>query len=769
IYKDIHEKKQAEEKLKESEEQFRTITEQSLLGVAILQDEVYKYANKQFATIYGRSIDEILNLKPGEYMSLVHEDHKEYVSEQAKRKQLGLKDQTNQYEFKGIKKDGEVIWVEIFSKTIMFENKTADLILVTDITDKKRTEDMLKESEQKFRIMSEQSLLGIFIVQEEIFKYVNHQLAEITGYSIEEMLSWEPKVLYKKLIHPDYIHILMEQGAKKQRGDSDVIIHYQFKGIKKNGETFWADMYSKSIQFQGKTADLGTLIDITEKKIAEEKLIESKNNFEKIAEQNLVGLGILQDNKVKYINKKAAENFGTTREELLNMSFSEFSKFIHPSDLNMEIEFIKETLSNPEKIIEYQGRAIKSSGEITWNDVMIKQIQYEQKPALLGIFRDITEKKKAEERLKESEEKFRTIAEQTFIGLAVIQDGRFKYVNQTFADTIGYTTKEILNWKSDKYLDFIHPDDKEYVLERTKKIFIDKNSSISQNSFRVYKKSGEIIWIETNAKIINYEGMPALIIAQMDITEKKLAQEILLRSEKKYREAYERENFYKDLFAHDMNNILQGILTSLELCALTIKNTEKPGNILEMLNIIREQMNRGSDLVNNVRMFSEIESSKPTLKELNIIEVLKEALKVVEKSSLQKEQKIKIETSKDSVLVQGDQFLLNAFENLIHNSVKHNDKSIIEIFLRTSILSKDAQEYLKIEFIDNARGIPDSKKESIFNRGFKEDKSVSGMGLGLSLVKKILDRYDAKIWVEDRIPGDHSKGSNFIILYPLLN
>jgi len=106
------------------------------------------------------------------------------------------------------------------------------------------------------------------------------------------------------------------------------------------------------------------------------------------------------------------------------------------------------------------------------------------------------------------------------------------------------------------------------------------------------------------------------------------------------------------------------------------------------------------------------------------------------------------------------------FENIIINSIRHNNNHIVEILIKT-LINQNGE--LQIEFIDNSIGIHDSLKELIFERIYKENRTVSGIGLGLSLVKKILNFYDAKIWVENRIPEDYSKGTKFTLTFPIVN
>ncbi|KKN43036.1 hypothetical protein LCGC14_0707360, partial [marine sediment metagenome] len=125
-----------EQKLKESEEKFRTIAEESLMGIAIIQDDQFKYVNERLANLFGYTKEELKNLPPFGYSQLFHKESFDLVMEQTKRKQEGLSEVVNHYNWKGIKKSGELIWLESFSKTITYRNRFADFITLFDITEK---------------------------------------------------------------------------------------------------------------------------------------------------------------------------------------------------------------------------------------------------------------------------------------------------------------------------------------------------------------------------------------------------------------------------------------------------------------------------------------------------------------------------------------------------------------------------------------------------------------------------------------------------------
>ena len=239
----------------------------------------------------------------------------------------------------------------------------------------------------------------------------------------------------------------------------------------------------------------------------------------------------------------------------------------------------------------------------------------------------------------------------------------------------------------------------------------------------------------------------------------------VMKSEIKYKESFNRASFYKDLVAHDINNILQNIQTSSDLLSYELKDDYNE-NIKELQLMIKQQVERGSRLVKNVRTLSEIEEFKYSLNEIDAIKVLKDSINFVKASNKDKGLEIELSTNLDRIIINANELVTDVFENILNNAIKHNDNQeiIILIYITKKTTEGDSSYYF--EFKDNAKGIPEHLKEQIFLRSFQKDRSVSGMGLGLSLVRKIVESYKGKIWVEDKVNGEPSKGSNFILMIP---
>jgi PAS domain S-box-containing protein len=282
-----------------------------------------------------------------------------------------------------------------------------------------------------------------------------------------------------------------------------------------------------------------------------------------------------------------------------------------------------------------------------------------------------------------------------------------------------------------------------------------------------FQADGKEAWLDTNRiPLHDDEGkVIGLLGTYEDITERINSEIALRKSEQSYKNAYNKANFLRDLFSHDMNNILQGIQSGTELIDLYLK-TQTMDEIYKIIKIIYNEIKRGVRLTKNINTFSQIDTE--TIECYNI--KVKEFLNISKKSLIEtyphKNINIRIEAEEKEYIVNANEFLLDVFQNLLINAIVFNEKSEIEIIIKISDEIQNNLSYVKIQFIDNGIGVEDNRKEIIFQRTENMDKQITGLGLGLSLSKKIIEYFDGMIWVEDRVKKKYSKGSNFIILIP---
>ena len=236
----------------------------------------------------------------------------------------------------------------------------------------------------------------------------------------------------------------------------------------------------------------------------------------------------------------------------------------------------------------------------------------------------------------------------------------------------------------------------------------------------------------------------------------------LLKAEE-LNKAHEDMRFYRDLLIHDTNNILQAIRSSSELYHICKNDENRKDEIDEYINIIEKQTIRGVSLIHNVLKLSEFEEKEIILIQTEALTVLREAVSFMYKRFIEKTINIEILAENSSYYIYANDLLIDIFENIIINAINYNVNDTREIVIKVS--QEEINNYVKIEFLDNGVGVEDVRKKKIFQNEGRAIKSQKGMGLGLTLVKKIMESYDGTVWVEDKILGDHTQGSNFILLF----
>ncbi|NVM35250.1 MAG: GAF domain-containing sensor histidine kinase [Candidatus Lokiarchaeota archaeon] len=238
------------------------------------------------------------------------------------------------------------------------------------------------------------------------------------------------------------------------------------------------------------------------------------------------------------------------------------------------------------------------------------------------------------------------------------------------------------------------------------------------------------------------------------------------KSEEKYRKSYEQVNFYKDLITHDMNNFVNVIQGSIELYSLLNNSPENLRKKESFIELISNSSNKARKLISNISTLSQIQEGQTfSLKEVDIMKFLNEAIKFTHECFHDQEIEVSINAFDKPIIIQANDLLLEVFENILNNAVKFKNNPKIEITIKISKENKEDKDYIKIEFLDNGMGIPDEQKNYIFQKSVVIKKG-NGLGFGLSVVKKVIELYNGMIWVEDRLRGDSSQGSNFIIILP---
>ncbi len=372
----------------------------------------------------------------------------------------------------------------------------------------------------------------------------------------------------------------------------------------------------------------------------------------------------------------------------------------------------------------------------------------------------------------EPDKRYRGIIENIEDGYFEVDlQGNYTYVNDYICRYIGFSKKQLIG-KS--YTSMLNKKTYKEVYEIFNLVY---KNNLPKGTFesKVIRNDGQertfegtfYLRYDTSGKKVGFYGFTR------DISEKKLVEEKikesvqkLKKSEEKYREAYNRAELYKDLFYHDINNILSNIKLSIDISEKYLNEPGKEKEIKDLYELIKGQFARGTKLITNVRKLSNLENLEKSLKSVKAIKVLEEAIKFIQNSRSSKDINIRIITSEKKIITRANEFLIDVFDNILINAVNYNENPKKEVLIKISRQTKVNIGYIKFEFIDNGIGISDKRKEVIFQEGFSKEKGSKGMGFGLTLVKKIIESYKGEIWIEDRVNGDYSHGSNFVFLIP---
>ena len=391
-----------------------------------------------------------------------------------------------------------------------------------DITDRKRAEAALRESEAKFRVLAQTVLSVILIYQNSKIVYANSYTEAHSGYSEQELRSMD----FWELVHPDHRQVAKERGLARLRGES-VPPRYEVKLITKAGEERWVDFAASPMQFEGKPAVLGTAFDITERKLAEEALRASEERYRELVEnaRDIIYSHDLQGNYTS-VNKAVEQITGYTREEALQRNFA---ATVAPEYIPTARRMIAAKLAGEKETVYDLEIIAKDERRITV-EVNTRLILQDNVPiGVQGIARDVTARKRAEEALRQSEERFRLYFQLGLIGMAITSpDKSFIEVNEKICETLGYERTELLRLT---WAELTHPDDLATDMSNFERMMAAESDGYSMEK-RFIRKDGEVIdaTISVNCVRRADRSVDYFIALLEDITERNRAAEALRES-----------------------------------------------------------------------------------------------------------------------------------------------------------------------------------------------------------------------------------------------
>jgi PAS domain S-box-containing protein len=517
ILEDITQRKEAEQKVEQSERQFRLLAENSLDMISrIKPDGTRIYVSPAYKTTLGYKLEELIGKNNNDF---IHPNDAHVL--ESLRTILTHENPSTTVTFRTKHKDGHYIWVESAVKTI-FDDNTRELseyyTVTRDITQRKKAEELLKESEERYRTLVEISPDPVIIHQKGEIFFVNPATLNLLGASHNDEIIGKNVLDF---IQPDFREKVRKNIQKDLDGEATPLVELQM--LRLDGTTILVEGKGVKTYIDGKTAIQVALKDITKSKRAAIALRESEEKYRTLIERANDVICIIQDGVVKMCNPRFPEFWGGTMGEIIGKNISDF---VHPDCLPTIIRRYNQRMAgeNPPSI--YESIFMRKDGSKSFVELNAGIISYEGRPADLIIVRDINERKNSESKLRESDLRLRIILDNTE-DLIIMQDTEGRYIYFNLAARYGVPMETATGLTPYDFLDRASAD---HIVERVKTIA--KTGQTMHEETPVIWNSQKLWFSDSLSPIKDANGtVTGVVTISQNITERKRAESALRESE----------------------------------------------------------------------------------------------------------------------------------------------------------------------------------------------------------------------------------------------
>ena len=751
VTRDITGRKKVEDALRFSEARYRALFRDNPTMIVTLDTDWNMLSvNPLCASQLGYTIDE---LEGQSVLKLFHEDDRPAVAEQLHRC-LQSPDQVHRWQFRKIRKDGELLWVEEIAQAVYDLNGALNVLVVCqDVTERKRVEESLLRSEQKFSLafQSTPTVLVIASLEDGRYMDVNEAFERVMGYRRDEVIGRSSLELHIWQNPEDRAMVLRMLAEGKKVRDLEI-------GFMDKSGTLIVGLYSAEIIEIGAEQCLLSLVnDITARKKAEEELRQSEERFRRLYNDTPSMLhSIDHEGRLVSVSNYWLDTLGYERSEVLGRKSTEFLTAASRSYATEVVlpEFFR---TGSCKDVPYQ--IVKKNGEIL--DVLLSAIAEQDSEGeivrSLAVMVDVTESKRAEEARRKSEKKFLTVfhAVPALLGITTLAEGKFIDVNETCMRILGYQREEIIGRTSLELGIWGSQAERDMALRA-----LEEQGTARDIEINLRCKNGKNLVGLLSAEFIDIDGEKYILSMINDITERKLAEEeIEILNTNLAARAFELEMANRELeaFSYSVSHDLRKPLTVINGYCQIIQ--ESCGNnlnaqcqdYLQEINDGTLSMNKLIDALLNFSRLAHVEPRRETVDFSAMAHEMAEELKLVEpgrRATL---------LIADGIMVNGDANLLRVvLDNFLGNAWKYTgmrEEAVIE-FGTTKVDGKPAY------FVrDNGPGfdMADASKLFIPFQRLPGTDEFRGHGIGLATVERIIHRHGGRVWAE----GEPGKGATF--------
>ncbi len=760
VVRDITERKEAEIQSREHQLQLKNAIEIAELGFYSLSDDSQKleYVDEKAASILNFHDGQIKGKALIDYwISNIHTDDQKEVLTTYKALDQGKTDKALLM-YRYIHPQKGWIWIKhIIEKTEKKQagNKINKFAVVQDITSLKNAEISILENESKFRALSENSLTGVYMIENGHFLYTNQAFNRIFGYGPGELIGKKGDVL----THPNDRDLLLKNYEKMVSGKASTL-EFEIRGIRKDGRTINILNFESSFTIGSRRLFIGNILDITTHKKYEEKLL----SFSRAVEQSPTSIIITDVNgNIEYANPFFSELTGYTSKEYIGKTPRVLKSGYHPD------AFYKQMWKTIKSGKTWEGEFYnqKKDKSFYWEKAVISPIKNENGKIInfVAIKTDITESKEMTQKLisakKSSEENRKWFEALFYTSPAYVSitrlNGEYVDANESFQLVSGYTKQELLTLRSADIHVWVNPKEREKLINS-----LETNGQVDRMEATFKLRNGQHIFAIVSAKVIELNNEQLILMVTQDFTQLKEAEAELIAAKEKAEESDRLKTAFLLNMSHEIRTPMNGILgfTSL-LNEPGLDDDERA----QFISIIDKSGERLLNTINDIIEISKIEIGDVMLKleNVNLVELMRFHYKFFKIQAQEKSLDLEIAnqiTGAEAELITDKNKLDSILMNLIKNAIKFTSTGKIEIgnYLRNG----HAWFYVS----DTGKGIPKEKQDAIFERFMQVDiglaRGYEGSGIGLSIVKAYLEVLGGTIHVSSEV----GKGSTFLFSIP---
>ncbi|MFN2286618.1 MAG: PAS domain S-box protein, partial [Anaerolineae bacterium] len=612
-------------------------------------------------------------------------------------------------------------------------------------------EQELQESEIRFRTLSESAILGVYIIQNQRFQYVNPAMSNIFGYTAQELLNMTSSLM---LIHPDDRGLVAESLRRRVDGEQETA-HYTVRGIRKDGAMINVEILGRRIEHAGRPAVMGNLIDITENKLAEAERMRLATVIEQVGETVII---TDSSGSIVYVNPHFETATGYTAKEAIGQNPRLIKSGLHDED------FYRDLWRTITAGCIWQGNIInrRKDGQLYHEATSIFPIRNTEGKIVnyASVKRDITaqvraaeEREKLSKQIQESAEQIHQIMNTVPEGVLLLDSQRHVVTHNPVADQ--YLTTLTDGVDSDQTHPLTHLGGRpieEFLTTPPHGLW--HEVSAKRRHFQIAARA-----VETNPL------MEGWVIVLRDVTQEHENQQNIQRQERLAGIGQLAAGI-----AHDFNNIIAVIMLYSQM---SLRQPDLSDKLKERLTIISEQGQRASELINQILDFSR--SSILDLRPLDVLPVLKETVRLWQRI-LPEDIRVELNYQTDTYTINADptriqqvlmNLAINARDAMPDGGILSVDLARLRVTNRKSAPLSDLNpgEWVRITVADTGNGIPDDVLPYIFEPFFTTKAPGEGAGLGLAQVYGIMMQHEGHIDVQSQVGA----GTVFSLYLPSLH